>query len=263
MKPSFGAASAGVIKIETLNDLYTQYNHTIQNIHTREDIVGGYDLFVEEYIVWDEIDCDIIVQEWVIKFISITDNVVWMEPYFMEIGESAPSILSHSIQQSIFDIVQRTITSFNIKNVCMHYEFKISPSWPIPLEINLRMWWGAVYYIIKSIWDVNLPIAAACVALGTDIDKIDATNPHEYCISRYLMPPQSGKLTKFEIPQRVYDSPEVIDMYIGKKVWDISLLPPDGYENFDLWRIVIACDTSQKASSLMDKIMDDIIIETI
>lgn len=235
LKPISWVWSINTIKIESLSDLIEKYSY-IQIYNPNWE-----SFYIEEYITGDEIDCDILVQDWVIKFMKISDNAIGQEPYFMEAGASTPSVLPDTIQQEVFDMVEQSVHYFGVKYACLHYEFKISPRGPVPIEINLRMGGAWVWFIVDSTWGIDLIEYVLYIALGIELPIIDNIKPIKHSVARYLLHPQSGILTKFDVPEWISNLPSLILLRISKKVWEMLLLPPHGYDNYGLWIIVIAC----------------------
>lgn len=263
LKPCYGAASTHTIKITDKKDLKETYHHVLsQDIDEVESFKNGIEFYVEEYLVWDEIDIDVVVQDGIVKFQNVMDNQVWEEPYFIEIWESWPSVVDKSLQQDMFTIVNQTVQAFALKNCILHYEFKLTPKWPIPLEVNLRMWWGAIYNLVKSITGIDLVQSAAYLALWITWD-FTPSYTDDIFVSQYPLPDKSGTITRLDIDTTLVNDPAVIEYSIFKKVWETMNIPPEWYDNFDLWCIIVKGNTLSQAQQKMQQVIDSLHIETI
>lgn len=263
LKPCYGAASTHTIKINHKTDLKETYYRVLsQNVEEVESFKNGLEFYVEEYLVWDEIDIDIIVQDGDIKFQNVMDNTIWEEPYFIEIWESWPSVVDQDLQQKMFEITSQTIRAFDLKNCILHYEFKLTPKWPIPLEVNLRMWWGAIYKLVKSITNIDLIQSAAYIALWIPL-TIKPSYTNEFFVSQYPLPDRSGIISRLDVAASLDQDPDIVEYSIFKKVWETMNIPPEWYDNFDLWCIVVKGQTHNDAKQKIQQVINDLHIETI
>ena len=234
VKPVHGASSAFVVKVNTPQELEHQITLIQEKIRGYElaPLWKSFDLVIEEYIEGQEVDMDILIQDGVVKYASVTDNEPTHEPYFIETGECAPSRLPRHQQQGLIAMAAQVVHALGIQNGCVHFEAKYTPHGPVPVEINLRMGGGGVYLYNLHVWDVDLVEKAAHIACGI------AVRPRVHLASRQFLPQESGVLASITVDPELYQKSYVVELYFQKKVGDTFLAPPLGYDSCIGWLTV-------------------------
>lgn len=233
IKPVFGASSAYVIKVDNKEELANTYSYIKKNISTNieSSLSDGLEIFIEEYIVGDEVDIDIILQNGKIKFYSISDNYQTKEPFFVETGQSIPSGLSDKVKSDLVDVAEEILEKLGVQNGVIHFESKSTPTGPVPIEINLRMGGDEVHSFVKGAWGVDLIENAAKIALGIYIPKIQKpSTPKKYITGVYFLPEYSGIVSKLNFNNELTKKSYLEEVHFFKKIGDPVLVPPEGYE---------------------------------
>jgi len=232
LKPSYGASSAFVLKVDEPNELVDVYNYIKKNISQKIEsaLDNSLVLIAEEYIDGDEVDINLLIQNGRIKFYNITDNYKTYEPYFIETGMAEPSALPEDKQRSLINMVEEVLDLLNIQDACIQFEAKSSPQGPVPLEVNLRMGGDEAYYFAKAAWGVDLIAGAIKIAVNQHFQKIDKEEePNNYIAGMTLHAPYSGVVSKIEYDEDTNDK-YVQNVELLKNVGDTILVPPFGYE---------------------------------
>ncbi len=247
LKPVYGASSAFVVKVNTEEEMRQSLAAIKAKLHTYELAPEwlSWDILLEEYIDGDEVDVDVLLQDGVMKFFSITDNNKTNEPYFVETGEGAPSSLPQTEQDELMHMVTEAFRVFGVANGCFHFEAKMSSRGPVPIEINMRMGGGDVYLFSLSAWGVDLIENAVKVALGIPLGIQKPEKPLMYLASQQFLPDHSGVLTKLQIDEAIKSKPYFVELYFQKKVGDTFLAPPDGYDSCLGWVTVQGKDAAE------------------
>jgi D-alanine-D-alanine ligase len=257
IKPVYGSSSAFVVKVEESDEIEVVYNYVKSNLtlQTESALHDGFDVLAEEYIEGDEVDIDIIIQNGKIKFHSITDNYKTVEPFFVETGESIPSVLSEKRQEELFELAEETLEKLGIQNGCIHFEAKSSKDEAVPIEINLRMGGDEVYSIVKGVWGVDLVENAARVALGSYIKKIKCPEQSKkFIMGQYFLSDYSGILSKLDINEKIKKKKYIEDMQLFKKIGEAILVPPEGFEYLG-W-ITVSGRTLMDARNNMNEVLE-------
>ncbi|KKP37525.1 MAG: hypothetical protein UR28_C0029G0007 [Candidatus Peregrinibacteria bacterium GW2011_GWF2_33_10] len=251
MKPTLGAASCWVVKIESQADLKKTFEFIKSNINSDEEkFIRESELFVEEYIDGNEVDMDILIQGGEIRYYSITDNFKTQEPYFVETGQIIPSILSKKRQNELFVMAKDTLSKLHITDGCMHFEAKSSEHGAVPIEVNLRMGGDEVWSFVKGAWGCDLVENAAKIALGIDMGEIKrGLKPLTYLMGKYFLPNKSGVLAYCNLDERVRQKKYLYDLQLFWKKGDKVMAPPDGYDYLG-W-VTVKGDNAQEAESNM------------
>lgn len=233
IKPLFGSSSAFVMKIDSQEELAEAFEYISANILTHEDAKewDSLDVLVEEYIDGDEVDVDIIIQNGKIKFHSITDNRKTHEPFFVETGDSIPSMLPEKEQEEVLSLAEEVLEKLGVQNGIIHFEAKNTKTGPVPIEVNLRMGGDQVYSFIKTVWHVDLVENALKIACGIFIPKIPKPEePYKYLTGEYYLPQYSGTLVNVRVDNKLSKNPNIEEVCFFKKIGDTVLTPPSGYE---------------------------------
>lgn len=234
IKPVFWASSCFVTYIKTFEELcyYTDIIESHITIDIESALTDGIEIFVESYMPWDEIDIDILVQNWEIKFFSITDNLPSLKPFMIEKGQTIPSKFYFSQKKNILKQITTILQIFWITDSCLHFESKILDGKLYPIEINLRMWWDEVYYFVKESFWVDLIENSVKIAFWIEIEDLSTKIPIATLCWEYILPDTSWILEKFDIESTMFNK-----IYKTKKIWDKIEIPPNWFD-FLGWFIV-------------------------
>lgn len=233
LKPTYGASSAFVLKVEQADELIDVYNYIKKNISQKIEsaLDNSLGLIAEEYIDGDEVDINVLIQNGRIKFYNITDNYQTNEPYFIETGMAEPSALPDNQQRDLINMVEEVLDLLNIQNACIQFEAKSTAKGPMPLEINLRMGGDEAYYFARAAWGVDMIAGAIKIAVKEHFEKIDKPiNPYKYLSGMTLHAPYSGVVAKIENDSEFKNNKYIQNVEILKNVGDTILVPPFGYE---------------------------------
>lgn len=232
IKPAYGASSAFVIKVDDVQELKDSYEFVSKNISKEIEsaLSDGVDIMIEEYIEGSEVDVDVLIQNGIIKFYSISDNSATKEPFFIETGRFTPSNLPEKDQGRIIDMVEETLEKLGVQNGCIHFEAKLSSSSAIPIEVNLRMGGDEIYSSVKKVWKVDLIEGAVKIALGIYIPKSKIEEPGQCIMSKDFVSDHSGVLVRLDMDPELQTLDFVEDIKFFKKIGDSVMVPPSGYE---------------------------------
>jgi len=233
IKPSYGAASAFVMKVNDAQELKDSYEYIKKQISPKIEsaLNDGLGIFVEEYIDGDEVDLDILVQNGKIKFCAVSDNSKTKEPFFVETERFTPSNLPLTNKEALITMADEVLEKLGIRDACVHFEAKSTPNGPMPLEVNLRLGGDEIYPSVKTAWKVDLIEAAAKIALGVYLPKFEPLRePVKYLAAKTFSADYSGILVNLDIAEDLKKKECVEEFYFEKKVGDSVLVPPDGYE---------------------------------
>lgn len=233
IKPTYGSSSAYVMKVENIEELIQTYFFIKNNlsIDVESALTDGLEILVEEYITGHEVDIDILIQNGKIKFYSISDNDQTNEPFFIETGQSIPSILPKKEQTALIEMAEEVLEKIGVQNGCIHFEAKSTKTGPVPIEVNLRMGGDEVYSFVKGAWGIDLIENALKIACGIYINKINKPEvPNKYITGKYFLSEHSGILIKLNISEEIKKHKALEEICFYKEVGDPILVPPEGYE---------------------------------
>jgi biotin carboxylase len=170
VKPVGGAASLGVQRVDSVEDLEKVYASTRQLLKElvvssgaleRRVIVNGTDtttsasefanhgILLEEYIDGQEVDIDMVVYDSKVTYCEISDNGPTMEPYFGETWSVSPSLLPFNAIDALSVMARRVVVdSLGFTDGVFHVEAKFTTKGECRLiEVNCRMGGGPVWNV--------------------------------------------------------------------------------------------------------------------
>lgn len=237
LKPVFGASSAFVVKVSSVKKVKETVEYIKKNIETFYLAAEwkNFEVMAEEYISGQEIDIDLLIQNGELKYSSITDNEKTDEPFFVEKGQSIPSILKKDVQKEVMDKAFGFLKKLGVNNGCVHFEGKVVKSFLMPIEANLRMGGGDVYLFSKFVWGVDLVENAIKVALGIDVEIKKPNKPLTYLWGRQFLSKDSCLIEDIKIDEKLYKKSYYFELYFLKKIGDTFFAPPRGYDTAIGW----------------------------
>lgn len=234
VKPTFGTSSAFVVRVETADQLPGTVDFIKNNISAQIEsaLHEGLAILVEEYIDGDEVDIDMLLQNGKVKFWSITDNHATSEPFFIETGDTFPSLLPESTQKELVDMAEMVLEKIGITDGCIHFEAKRSSEHgPVPVEVNLRLGGGFYYSFIKQAWQVDLIEHAVKIVFGEYFAKIEKPEkPKKYFAAECLIQKESGIIASLSFPEKFDKKLQVHEFEFFREVGDVVFTPPASFD---------------------------------
>lgn len=131
IKPSDSSGSRGVTFCQNYDDLYSNYNNTINYSSEKKALV-------EEFVDGDEYSVEGIVKEKQVIIIQITKKYTTGAPHFVETMHIQPAKLNKYMLRKVSKTVVKAVQSLEIKNSAFHAEFKIFNKEVKMIEIGAR-----------------------------------------------------------------------------------------------------------------------------
>jgi carnosine synthase len=177
IKPIYGAASIGVVRVDSYEDLERCYKKVTKDLSSARIVAGALQqgdeeaeeeaqdkasswirttIMMEEYLDGPEVDVDLVMSEGEAVYGAVTDNWPTVEPYFLETGSNAPSILPTYQQRELLDLSVKTVKCLGFTNGVFHVESKYTSRGPRLIEVNCRMGGGPVRTMNMLVWGVDL-----------------------------------------------------------------------------------------------------------
>jgi carnosine synthase len=179
LKPINGAASLGVVKVVSKDELEKVYSSvltvlktcTLLDVNGVEEGHGGEsfmnEVMMEQYLDGDEVDVDIILSNGEATYAKVTDNLPTLEPWFNETGACTPSILPQSKQDDLVKTSLEMLKAIGLTSGVMHVELKYTTqNGPQLIEVNTRMGGGPVRNMNLDVWGVDLIEAQLMTSVG-------------------------------------------------------------------------------------------------
>lgn len=234
VKPTFGTSSAYVFKIDDEKALRETITFLQKNISSSVEsaLHEGLGIMVEEFVDGDEVDIDMLLQHGKLKFWSMTDNHATSEPFFIETGDTFPSLLDESTQHELVEMAETVLEKLGITDGCIHFEAKYSTKrGPVPIEVNMRLGGGYYYSFIKQAWQVDLIEHAIKIACNEYFPKLEKlAKPKKYFAGECFIQEESGVIASISFPEKFDKKYHVHEFEFFNEVGDSVFTPPTSFD---------------------------------
>eukprot|EP00126_Sphaerothecum_destruens_P000160 Sdes_comp10199_c0_seq1m1813 len=244
VKPSSGAGSEGVIRVDSLPQLQAAYEKILRDRETSQSLNWnpGQDsdhvsaVVLEQYILGDEVDIDCLFWDGECVFSSITDNWPTFEPYFLETGSNCPTKFPLAIQNEISTYAISVVKALGFRQGAFHVEAKYGPDGPQLIEVNPRMGGGPVCEFNLDVHGVHMFENFVLSALGIPINPPRAAVPLCYTSHYSINAPITGILENTTFCDHLKADPHLEWVHYiceaGKKVNGLDSGLPDWVAEF-------------------------------
>jgi len=280
LKPVSGAASLGVKKVETMEELEACYREVtaelsslvvssgalVKNDGSGTGVHAGdvVDLTVllEQYLDGKEVDVDIVMSGGQWRYASVSDNGPTREPYFNETWGLCPSLLSVKEQAALKDLSVQSVQALGFTSGVFHVECKYTSTGPQLIEVNARMGGGPVRECNRLVWGVDLVEEALFCALGVPARPVPPKLPHT-CVGYSLVnAKKSGVLRSTACIEALRAVPGVLSADPLVRAGDVVTGPADGLPTW-LAQLVVSAQTSEQALEKILRLEDELPVDVI
>jgi len=210
IKPVSGAASLGVKKVESFEQLVQSYTEVITELSSlvvssgalmKNDGSGtgvaagcmiNLAVLMEQYLDGCEVDIDVVMSggEW--HYAAVQDNGPTLEPYFNETWAASPSLIAKDQQRELKELAVASVKALGFSCGVFHVECKYTSTGPQLIEVNARMGGGQVRECNLMTWGVDLVEESLFIALGIPARPVVSKVPKQGVAYCYVNAKKSG-----------------------------------------------------------------------
>ncbi|MCR4648833.1 MAG: ATP-grasp domain-containing protein [Lachnospiraceae bacterium] len=253
-KPSDKSASRGLYYVENSEELNKAVEISMASSDEKE-------VLIEEYLDGPEVSVELLMMGAEPKVLQITDKITSGSPYYIELGQVQPSMLSEDCKKSLAKCAMEAAVAVGLENCAVHAEIKMTSKGPKMVELAGRM--GGHFidsYLLEESTGYDLQKAVIRFALGDGIELSQSTKSPEGCAVQCILS-KAGVVKNLSGIDEAKKLPDVVQVFVTVNIGDKL---SDGKSNNDLIGYVVAkgenaqcaLDNCQKA---IDKI--EILIE--
>jgi carnosine synthase len=262
LKPVSGAASLGVMKVLSMEDLKRCFKETTDEMRTLVVsngalVKGGSDgveasnaidmtMLLEQYLDGPEVDIDVVFSNGKWRYAAVTDNGPTLEPYFNETWGVCPSILPKEQQAALKDLAVKSVEAIGFTSGVFHVECKMTSTGPQLIEVNARMGGGPVRECNLRTWGVDLVEETIFLALGIPARPLVPKQPLEAFAYSLVNAKQSGTLGDTKAMEQVASQEGVVKAKMLCQAGDSVVGPADGLPTW-LCELCVAKPTAKEA----------------
>jgi len=205
---------------------FTEEEMDLMGVDEKVDMVTDY--LVEEFMDGPEISVDAVVQNGKAYIMGVAEQLRMEPPFFIQLAEVMPYVCSPEEQANINELTQKTVTAMNIQNSAVHIEFmKTSQGYKV-VEIGCRIGGDNIHDAVFQTTGRNLMLENIRVAMGEEIQPIQATQSHT--AMRYLLPTRKGSLKKINGLEELRKNPYVTEIEMGGVEGQTVAPPPESFD---------------------------------
>ncbi|WP_405729216.1 ATP-grasp domain-containing protein [Streptomyces sp. NBC_00028] len=218
LKPAAHAASMGVIRVHSVDDLPAAYAFAAR---TANHGVESTQVLVEEYLDGPEVSVECVTHQGQTTVVAVTRKTVGMPPFFEELAHVVDA--NDPLLATVAPVAVAALDAVGITDGVSHVEIRIVDGRPRLIEVNARIAGDMIGHLVHLATGVDLARAAADIACGRTPD-LTPTRCQAAAI-RFIYPAYSGTLTARSV---VKPTGGVERVRFQRQPGDQLLLPQDG-----------------------------------
>lgn len=275
IKPVSGAASLGVIKVESADSLERSYNEVITELSSlvvssgaliKNDGSGtgvnagcmiNLAVLMEQYLDGCETDIDVVMSggEW--HYAAVSDNGPTLEPYFNETWAASPSLIAKDQQRELKELAVASVKALGFSAGVFHVECKYTSTGPQLIEVNARMGGGQVRECNLMTWGVDLVEESLFIALGIPARPVCSKVPKQGVAYSYVNAKKSGTMGSTQCITDLASKDGVIWAKPLVRAGDKVVGPADGLPTW-VCDLIVSRPTAKEAYEYLMKIEEEL-----
>ena len=256
VKPEFGAAAAGCVRVDSFESLPGVYK-LVRAAVTPEQMAifrAGSDLLLEQYLDGVEFDVDLVLQEGECVFSSVSQNWPTAEPSFQETGLHLPPDHNSKAVRGLVDLAVRTVQSFGFRLGVLHVEGKCTSRGPRVIEVNARMGGARVHQMVQAVWGVDLIEAQLRSCLGLPQTLKPSRKPRCAVVDAIVHASATGRLAELPFAQVAPEGGLGVELDIFAEI-DQEVAGPDSTFATVLAELTVSGKTLRRARALAAQVL--------
>ncbi|MEU5833051.1 ATP-grasp domain-containing protein [Streptomyces diacarni] len=223
LKPAAHAASIGVLRADTPDQLATAYQVTARAAGQGRESTS---VLVEEYLDGPEVSVECVTHRGETTVAAVTRKTVSPPPHFEELAHSVDA--ADPLLPAVTPAARAAIRALGITDGISHVEMRLVQGTPRLIEVNGRLAGDMIGHLVALATGIDLPRAAADIAC----DRTPALAPAKASAAaiHLIYPPTSGTLTHLRLggPR----PPWLERVHVQHRTGDRLLLCEDGGDMF-------------------------------
>ncbi|MFZ3470407.1 ATP-grasp domain-containing protein [Streptomyces sp. 2.9] len=213
---------------------------------------------VEEYLDGEEISVECVTHRGVTTPVAVTRKQLAFAPYFEEVGHTVDA--ADPLLRRVGPVAQAAVAALGLTTGIQHVEMRLTATGPRIIEVNGRIGGDLIGRLVWLATGIDLPRAAADLALGLQPD-ITPTRQQAAAVA-LLYPEVSGTVVERGIDAEFAKATD----WLEQASWILSpgeqvTLPPEG--DVDVARVgllVVTAPDADQAEARLQAVRDHITI---
>ncbi|MER6046575.1 ATP-grasp domain-containing protein [Streptomyces sp. NPDC001793] len=235
LKPTLGAASNFVFRVEDADDMAERFAQALDGIDDMSWYrmeahgidLGPQGLLVESFLDGREFLCEAVAWDGEVYLGSIVDRVTVEGDTFDDDVHAAPTSLSPDRIEELHRAVRAGVRAQGVTHGVLHAEVRYHRGAPHILEIAVRPGGGGLDHIAR-LTAGHCPIRALMDTARGVRPKVGAYTPTGVHIAGMALLCDSGRIERVDVPAELTDSDKVFFFKITARPGDLIRRPPEG-----------------------------------
>jgi hypothetical protein len=212
IKPRFGFNSRSAVMVKNRGEMEQAYReqHGRYAKLPKEDCTNS-DFVVEELIPGSEHTVESLVKDGVALFHLVSDKLPMTPPFFVEVGDNMPSLLSPEAQEVCRAVTDRAIQAMEIRNGWTHTEVKLDGDKATVVECAARMGGGYFENLFQEVYGINR--TKMLMDLFLESSSIEQPRPRQHAAARRIVVYGTAQRRRLTGAEQIFDDAAV------KLVW--------------------------------------------
>jgi biotin carboxylase len=258
VKPEFGAAQVGTVRVDSFESLPNIYWIVRRELESPQiiDFRAGNDLLLEEYIDGVEFDVDLVLEDGECVFSSVSQNWPTAEPSFQETGLHCPPDHRPKPVGRLVELAVKTVQAFGFARGVLHVEGKCTTKGPRIVEVNARLGGGRIHQIVEAVWGVDLVEAQLHSALGLPQRLTPSRKPRCAIVNALVYAPATGRLAALPFTDVTPEAGLGVVIDVATEVGQ-AVNGPDQIFSTELAEVYVGGKNLRRARSLAAEVLRD------
>lgn len=247
LKPTGGAGSAGVSKIESPEQLEAAFDTLMTYIAPENHLFFSYypyEYIAEEYMQGRELSVEGIVADGVVHMVGVTEK--WITPSFAEYQHAYPARIAPELAAAALRLAEAGVKAVGLDNCGVHVEVMATEQGCKIVEINGRLGGDFITsHLVPVAQGSNMTRALLQAATSQPFDL--APQWHKGACIRFLIAEREGTVESWQGLERLEQLPGIVEVGMDRKPGDTVLLPPKNYFDLRLGYIITEGKTTDQA----------------
>ncbi|MEU8784865.1 ATP-grasp domain-containing protein [Streptomyces sp. NPDC048637] len=218
LKPAAHAASIGVVRVDTADELPAAYAFAAQAAGQGAE---STQVLVEEYLDGPEVSVECVTHQGQTTVVAVTRKTLGCAPYFEELAHVVDA--NDPLRATVAPAAAAAIDTLGVSDGVSHVEIRLVDGRARLVEVNARIAGDMISHLVHLATGVDLARAAADIACGKTPDLTPTCS--QAATIRLIYPAYSGTLTERRLDG---DFPCLERVNFQREAGDRLVLPPHG-----------------------------------
>lgn len=196
LKPEFGAAAVGCIRVDGPDELDAAWAAATSTVDPEFDAIfwQGSAMLLEQYLDGPEFDIEVLLSDGRPVYSAVSDGWPTQEPSFLETGLNIPTLQPPDVVAALEECAVASALALGLTTGDVHVEARWTSEGARLLEVNARIGGRRIFEFHRLVHGVDVLECHLLASMGVPIDPPRAAAPLAGIAEQLLQAPRSGVL---------------------------------------------------------------------